>query len=66
MLLPANAGANNYLGLSNHPLLVEAAVQALHTHGYGLSSVRFICGTQVCSQCMGMKATTACLHMEYR
>ena len=42
-----DAGANNYLGLSNHPLLVEAAAQALRTHGYGLSSVRFICGTQV-------------------
>ncbi|CAD7698161.1 unnamed protein product, partial [Ostreobium quekettii] len=38
--------ANNYLGLSNHPRLVEAANKALHSHGYGLSSVRFICGTQ--------------------
>lgn len=41
-----NFCANNYLGLSNHPVLVEAAKQALHSHGYGLSSVRFICGTQ--------------------
>eukprot|EP01083_Nonionella_stella_P071949 193640_1 len=38
--------ANNYLGLSDHPLLIEAAKKALDTHGLGLSSVRFICGTQ--------------------
>lgn len=43
--LPA-AGANNYLGLSNHPRLVAAAHAALDEHGFGLSSVRFICGTQ--------------------
>ena len=41
-----NFCANNYLGLGNHPRLVEAAHEALRTHGYGLSSVRFICGTQ--------------------
>ena len=41
-----NLCANNYLGLSSHPVVVEAAHQALRTHGYGLSSVRFICGTQ--------------------
>ncbi|OQX76513.1 MAG: glycine C-acetyltransferase [Bacteroidetes bacterium 4484_276] len=41
-----NFCANNYLGLSNHPKLVEAAKQGLDTHGYGMSSVRFICGTQ--------------------
>lgn len=41
-----NFCANNYLGLSNHPQLVEAAKEALDTHGYGMSSVRFICGTQ--------------------
>lgn len=40
------AGANNYLGLSNHPVVVAAARKALDSHGYGLSSVRFICGTQ--------------------
>lgn len=40
-----NFCANNYLGLSNHPALVEAAKEALDTHGYGMSSVRFICGT---------------------
>ena len=41
-----NFCANNYLGLSSHPQVVEAAHEALRTHGYGLSSVRFICGTQ--------------------
>lgn len=41
-----NFCANNYLGLSNHPRLVAAAKEALDTHGYGMSSVRFICGTQ--------------------
>jgi glycine C-acetyltransferase len=38
--------ANNYLGLSSHPEVVQAAKDALDTHGYGMSSVRFICGTQ--------------------
>ena len=41
-----NFCANNYLGLANHPEITKAARGALHTHGYGLSSVRFICGTQ--------------------
>ena len=41
-----NLCANNYLGLSAHPRVLEAAHDALRTHGYGLSSVRFICGTQ--------------------
>jgi glycine C-acetyltransferase len=41
-----NFCANNYLGLSDHPALVEAAREALKVHGYGMSSVRFICGTQ--------------------
>lgn len=41
-----NFCANNYLGLSNHPQVVDAAKVALTTHGFGLSSVRFICGTQ--------------------
>jgi glycine C-acetyltransferase len=40
-----NFCANNYLGLSNHPELIQAATEALHSHGYGMSSVRFICGT---------------------
>jgi glycine C-acetyltransferase len=38
--------ANNYLGLSSHPKVLEAAHQALDSHGFGMSSVRFICGTQ--------------------
>ena len=41
-----NFCANNYLGLSNHPLLIESAKNALDEWGFGLSSVRFICGTQ--------------------
>jgi glycine C-acetyltransferase len=41
-----NLCSNNYLGLANHPALVEAARQALLDHGYGMASVRFICGTQ--------------------
>ncbi len=41
-----NLCANNYLGLSSHPTVIAAAHEALRTHGYGLSSVRFICGTQ--------------------
>src|SRR3984885_2674159 len=41
-----NLCANNYLGLANHPAVVEAAQQALKDWGYGLASVRFICGTQ--------------------
>ncbi len=40
-----NFCANNYLGLSNNPKLIEAAREALESHGYGMSSVRFICGT---------------------
>ena len=40
-----NFCANNYLGLSNHPELIRAAKDGLDTHGYGMSSVRFICGT---------------------
>ena len=41
-----NFCANNYLGLSSHPKVIEASKKALDTHGYGMSSVRFICGTQ--------------------
>ena len=41
-----NLCANNYLGLSSHPQVIAAAHEALRTHGYGMSSVRFICGTQ--------------------
>ena len=41
-----NFCANNYLGLANHPELIEAAKQGLNSHGFGVASVRFICGTQ--------------------
>ncbi|MBD2766985.1 glycine C-acetyltransferase [Hymenobacter sp. BT664] len=41
-----NFCANNYLGLSSHPEVIKAAKAAIDTHGYGMSSVRFICGTQ--------------------
>jgi len=41
-----NFCANNYLGLSSHPRVIEAAKKAMDTHGFGMSSVRFICGTQ--------------------
>lgn len=41
-----NFCSNNYLGLSSHPRVIKAAVEAIESHGYGLSSVRFICGTQ--------------------
>ena len=41
-----NLCANNYLGLANHPALIQAAKNGLDTHGFGVASVRFICGTQ--------------------
>ncbi len=41
-----NFCANNYLGLANHPLILQAAKDAIDSHGFGLASVRFICGTQ--------------------
>jgi glycine C-acetyltransferase len=41
-----NLCANNYLGLANHPTIVDAGTEGLRTHGYGMASVRFICGTQ--------------------
>src|SRR6266550_5771776 len=41
-----NLCANNYLGLADHPILIAAAKEALDTHGFGMASVRFICGTQ--------------------
>ena len=41
-----NFCSNNYLGLSSHPDIIESAMKALDTHGFGMSSVRFICGTQ--------------------
>ena len=41
-----NFCANNYLGLSSHPQIIKAAKETIDTHGFGMSSVRFICGTQ--------------------
>lgn len=41
-----NFCANNYLGLANHPRITQAAKDAIDTHGFGMASVRFICGTQ--------------------
>jgi glycine C-acetyltransferase len=41
-----NFCANNYLGLSSHPDVIKAGIEAIHSHGFGMSSVRFICGTQ--------------------
>ena len=41
-----NFCANNYLGLSSHPQVIDAAINSIRSHGYGMSSVRFICGTQ--------------------
>src|ERR1700749_5146251 len=41
-----NFCANNYLGLSSHPKVIAAAHAAIDSHGFGMSSVRFICGTQ--------------------
>ncbi|MHA4736596.1 glycine C-acetyltransferase [Dyadobacter sp. MSC1_007] len=41
-----NFCANNYLGLSSHPEVIKAGIEAIHSHGFGMSSVRFICGTQ--------------------
>jgi glycine C-acetyltransferase len=41
-----NFCANNYLGLSSHPRVIDAAKQTIDSHGFGMSSVRFICGTQ--------------------
>lgn len=48
-----NFCANNYLGLSSHPEVIQAGLQALEEFGAGLSSTRFICGTQVHSGCWG-------------
>jgi glycine C-acetyltransferase len=53
-----NFCANNYLGLSSHPKVVEAAKQAIDTHGFGLSSVRFICGTQDIHKTLEEKIST--------
>jgi glycine C-acetyltransferase len=53
-----NLCANNYLGLANHPLLREAAHRALDRYGYGVASVRFICGTQTVHRDLEQRLTT--------
>lgn len=53
-----NFCANNYLGLSSHPEVIKAAKEAIDTHGFGLSSVRFICGTQDIHKILEEKIST--------
>jgi glycine C-acetyltransferase len=53
-----NFCANNYLGLSSHPRVTEAAKRAIDTHGFGMSSVRFICGTQDIHKELELKIST--------
>jgi glycine C-acetyltransferase len=53
-----NFCANNYLGLSSHPRVLDAAKRAIDTHGFGLSSVRFICGTQDIHKTLEKKIST--------
>lgn len=55
-----NFCSNNYLGLSSHPKVIEAAKKTLDTHGFGMSSVRFICGTQDIHKELEAKITTFC------
>ena len=50
--------SNNYLGLSSHPKVIEGAKSALNSHGYGMSSVRFICGTQDIHKILEKKIST--------
>jgi glycine C-acetyltransferase len=50
-----NFCANNYLGQSSHPLIIEATHITIETHGYGMSSLRFICGTQNIHKELGKK-----------
>jgi glycine C-acetyltransferase len=58
-----NFCANNYLGLSSHPVVLEAAKKAIDSHGFGMSSVRFICGTQDIHKTLEEKISTF-LHTE--
>lgn len=55
-----NFCANNYLGLSSHPTVIQAAKEALDTHGFGMSSVRFICGTQDIHKVLEQKIAEFC------
>src|SRR3954452_13813134 len=52
-----NFCANNYLGLADHPALIQAAKDALDTHGFGMASVRFVCGTQDINKQLEQKLT---------
>ena len=54
-----NFCANNYLGLSSHPMVVQAAKDAIDSHGFGMSSVRFICGTQDIHKTLEQKFNTS-------
>ena len=56
-----NFCANNYLGLSSHPRVIQAAKDAIDSHGFGMSSVRFICGTQDIHKELGRIRTTTIL-----
>ncbi|MGY2574552.1 glycine C-acetyltransferase [Vibrio sp. C8] len=53
-----NFCANNYLGLANHPALIEAAKEGMDSHGFGMASVRFICGTQDSHKALEEKLST--------
>lgn len=55
-----NFCANNYLGLSSHPSVIRAAKEGLDTHGFGMSSVRFICGTQDIHKTLEQKIAAFC------
>ena len=55
-----NFCANNYLGLSSHPKVIASAKAALDSHGYGMSSVRFICGTQDIHKILERKIAEFC------
>ncbi|HLP28625.1 MAG TPA: aminotransferase class I/II-fold pyridoxal phosphate-dependent enzyme, partial [Candidatus Didemnitutus sp.] len=55
-----NFCANNYLGLSSHPDVISAAKQYLDSHGFGMSSVRFICGTQDIHKELEQKVAAFC------
>ena len=57
-----NFCANNYLGLSSHPEVVQAAKDALDSHGFGMSSVRFICGTQDIHKTLEQKIESVRFH----
>lgn len=58
-----NFCANNYLGLANHPDIIQAAKESYRTYGFGLASVRFICGTQTVHQALERRLSSF-LHME--